>query len=104
MYNIILIEKYNKLHANKAELLTFETLPHNNKKRLNDKTIHTKIDPAKMKKADPIYIEHYLGETDGKEEFFELVDKNLDVIKYIKSIVSSCKNKRLYSKMLKENH
>lgn len=88
-----LIEKYNKLRANKAELLTFETLPHNNKKRLNDKTIHAKIDPVKMKKADPIYVEHYLGETDGKEEFFELVDNNLDVVKYIKSIVSSCKNK-----------
>ena len=88
-----LIEKYNKLRANKAELLTFETLPHNSKKRLNDKTIHAKIDSAKMKKADPIYIEHYLGETDGKDEFFELVDKSLDVVDYIKSIVNSCKSK-----------
>lgn len=88
-----LIEKYNKLRANKAELLAFETLPHNSKKRLNDKTIHTKIDSAKMKKADPIYVEHYLGETDGKDEFFELVDKSLDVVDYIKSIVNSCKSK-----------
>lgn len=88
-----LVEKYNKLRANKAELLTFETLPHNSRKRLNDKTIHAKINPIKMKKADPIYVEHYLGETDGKEEFFELVDKSLDVVDYIKSIVNSCKNK-----------
>lgn len=88
-----LIEKYNKLRANKAELLAFETLPHNSKKRLNDKTIHAKIDSAKMKKADPIYVEHYLGETDGKEEFFELVDRSLDVVDYIKSIVNSCNDK-----------
>lgn len=88
-----LIEKYSELRANNATLLLFETLPHNNKKRLNDKTIHSKIDSSKMKKADPIYIEHYLKETDGKEEFFELVDKSLDVVDYIKSIVNSCKSK-----------
>lgn len=96
-----LIEKYSKLRANNAELLTFETLPHNNKKRLNDKTIHAKIDSTKMKKADPIYIEHFLGETDGKEEFFELVDNSLDVVEYIRAIVSSC-NSKDYTTNVKE--
>ena len=48
-----LIEKYSELRSNSATLLLFETLPHNNKKRLNDKTIHSKIDSSKMKKADP---------------------------------------------------
>lgn len=96
-----LIEKYSELRANTASLLLFETLPHNNKKRLNDKTIHSKIDSSKMKKADPIYIEHYLKETDGKEEFFELVDKTLDVVEYIKSIVKSCTNKD-YTASVKE--
>lgn len=85
-----LIEKYGKLSANQAEQLAFDQLPHNNSKRLNDKTIHAKIDQTKMKRADPIYVEHYLKETDGKEEFFELVDKNLDVVDYIKSVVKSC--------------
>ena len=96
-----LVEKYSKLRANNATLLLFETLPHNNKKRLNDKTIHSKIDSSKMKKADSIYVEHYLKETDGKEEFFELVDKTLDVVEYIKSIVRSCTSKD-YTAAVKE--
>ena len=54
-----------------------------------------------MKKADPIYIEHYLKEKDGKDEFFELVDKSLDVVDYVKSIVRSCTSKD-YTAAVKE--
>ena len=90
-----LIEKYKKLRSSNAELLLFEELPHTEKKRLNDSLIHDRLDPAVLKHADPIYIEHYLAETDGSSEFFEVVGTMTDseVVDFVKATVAAIKAK-----------
>lgn len=86
-----LVEKYTALRKNDAELLAFETLPHNDKKRLNDKTIHTNINSAILKSVDPMIIKGCLNETDGITEFFELADNSVNVVEYIANLVNSIK-------------
>ena len=92
-----LCKKYTKYSACTATLKAFNPLPHTAKKRLNDKTIHSNIDVNIMKRADPIYIEHYIGETDGKNEFFELVDPNVDPVAYVSSLVKKLSKPEFYT-------
>lgn len=86
-----LIEKYRLLRKNDAELLAFETLPHNDKKRLNDKAIHANINSTILKPVDKFTIIGLLNETDGATEFFELVDNSVNVVEYIANLVKSIK-------------
>ena len=99
-----LINKYREFRSNNAELLTFNELPYNKTKRLNDKTIHKMIDQTILKSADPVYIEHYLKETDGITEFFEPVNKMTDteVVTYIQTIINQSKSS-MYTVKLKTN-
>lgn len=71
--------------------LTFEELPHDNKKRVNDKAIHKAIDPAKLKKVDLKDIKYFLDVEDGKDEFYEIVESSLDIVAYIKDLVKVIK-------------
>lgn len=71
--------------------LAFEELPHDNKKRVNDKAIHKAIDPAKLKKVDLKDIKYYLDIEDGKDEFYEIVESDLDIVSYIKDLVKNIK-------------
>ena len=66
----------NRINSTTVQL-TYQPLPHNSKKRLNDKTIHKALDKSIFKKVDPFLIEGIFGETDGYDEFFEILDKNL---------------------------
>jgi len=72
--------------------LDYQPLPHNSTKRLNDKTIHKALDKNIFKKVDPFLIEGIFGETDGYDEFFEVLDKNLtdaDIIKLVADTVAN---------------
>lgn len=86
-----LVEKYSKYTNIKAQNLSFEQLPHTDKKRLNDKTIHKwLLQSGKFKQVDTIYVRYTLQEDDGSTEFFEPVDKTLtidEIVKIIKDIV-----------------
>ena len=82
-------KKDSKLNANTTKLFV-GALPHNNKKRLNDKTIHKYLDTTKFKKVDPSLIEGVFNETDGYDEFFECIDPTMtdeDVINEINKTV-----------------
>lgn len=82
-------KKDSKLNANTIKLFV-GALPHNNKKRLNDKTIHKYLDKTKFKKVDPSLIEGVFNETDGYDEFFECIDQTMtdeDVINEINKTV-----------------
>lgn len=86
-----LVNKYSKLKAIKANVLYTATLPHNNEKRLNDKTIHKNL--SKLTHVDPFIIEGLLHETDGKNEFFELKRdyQFINIVDYVKEVVDKLK-------------
>lgn len=86
-----LVSKYSKYTGNTAELLAFEKLPRNNKKRLNDKTIHNKLlAKNNFKQANEFEIQVELGEVDGKKEFFEALNNNVDICAEVEEIVKNC--------------
>lgn len=88
-----LVSKYSKYTSNTAELLAFEKLPRNNKKRLNDKAIHNKLlAENNFKQASEYEIQSILGEVDGKKEFFEAVN-NTDICAEVEEIVKNCTKK-----------
>lgn len=89
-----LCNKYTKVDNRINSITTqldYQPLPHNSKKRLNDKTIHKALDKNIFRKVDPFLIEGIFGETDGYDEFFEVLDKSLtdtDIIKLVADTVS----------------
>lgn len=89
-----LVSKYSKYTGNTAELLAFEKLPRNNKKRLNDKTIHSKLlAENNFKQANEYEIQVELGEVDGKKEFFEALNNNVDICAEVEEIIKNCTKK-----------
>lgn len=92
-----LVEKYEKLRTNTATVLEIAELPHNEKKRLSDKMIHSHIDSTKFKKVDPAHIAYYLKEEDGKNEFFEQVDTSVNIVDYVKELVVSLSKNKYYT-------
>lgn len=89
-----LVSKYSKYTGNTAELLAFEKLPRNNKKRLNDKTIHNKLlAENNFKQANEFEIQVALGEVDGKKEFFEALNNSADICAEVEEIVKNCTKK-----------
>jgi len=88
-----LCSKYTKTTKNltsKTIQLDYQPLPHNSKKRLNDKTIHKALDKNIFKKVDPNLIKGIYGETDGYDEFFEVLDKSLtdaDIVRLVAETV-----------------
>ena len=75
-----------------AVQLDYQPLPHNGKKRLNDKTIHKALDKNIFRKVDPNLIEGIFGETDGYDEFFEVLDPSLtdnDIIRIVAETVTN---------------
>ena len=72
-------------------MLDYQLLPHNSKKRLNDKTIHKALDKNIFKKVDLNLINGIFEETDGSDEFFEVLDNSLtddEIVKLIADTVS----------------
>ena len=68
-------------------------LPCNNKKRLNDKTIHTRIiKDGLFVKQDSSVLKEITGADDGKDEFFRLKDdvvmSDEEIAKYLKDIIA----------------
>ena len=90
-----LIKKYEEDKKNvKAEVLTSGIpLPCNNKKRLNDKTIHKRIikDGLFVKQRSSV-LKEITGADDGKDEFFRLRDgvvmSKEAIVQYIKDIIA----------------
>lgn len=82
-----LVKKYSQLKYIDAEILYIDTLPHNNKKRLNDKTIHKNL--TKLNHVDDDRVKGMLLANDGCTEFFELSKEypNINVVEYVKGIV-----------------
>ena len=94
--------KYSKLAANTATVLVLEELPHNKDKRLNDKVIHEHIDHTILVPANKYEIQVELAETDGKNEFFEMVNPMTDneVVAYVKQVIKSIKKSEYRVKTL----
>ena len=68
-------------------------LPFNNKKRLNDKTIHKRIiSDGLFVKQDSSVLKEITGADDGKDEFFRLKDdvvmSDEEIAKYLKDIIA----------------
>lgn len=68
-------------------------LPCNNKKRLNDKTIHKRIiSDGLFVKQDSSVLKEITGADDGKDEFFRLKDdvvmSDEEIAKYLKDIIA----------------
>lgn len=81
-----LVEKYTVNRHVSAELLFKEELPHTNKKRLNDKTIHSHL--TELERVDPYLFRGLVGEDDGSTEaFFARNKTDEELIAYVKSIV-----------------
>lgn len=81
-------KKYNQLRNVTCETVYEEVLPHNNERRLNDKTIHKHL--SKLKPVNKYRVKGLLNEDDGYTEFFERSEQypNLDVVSYIKDVVA----------------
>ena len=82
-----LVKKYSQLKYIDAEILYTATLPHDNKKRLNDKTIHKNL--TKLNHVDDDRVKGMLRADDGCTEFFELSRyyPHINVVGYVKNIV-----------------
>ena len=88
-----LVEKYMERRSNTAELVTIQLLPHNNERRLTDKAIHRYL-TTKHKNAvahvDKVHVEYYLGEKDGADEFFEVIQPGFDLVDCVNTFATTC--------------
>lgn len=81
-------KKYNQLRNVTCETVYEAVLPHNNERRLNDKTIHKYL--TKLKHVNKYKVKGLLNEDDGCTEFYERSEKypDLDVVSYIKDVIA----------------
>lgn len=89
-----LVNKYEKIRANTAKVILFEKLPVRNNKRIRDIQIHAELlKTGKFTKVDEFTVKGAVNEDDGKNEFFETVLTEAEVVDTITEIVESLAKK-----------